>query len=311
MHIPAIIAMKQAHENRFARKYPGKNDSRYRDDILFPSISPRFKISSDCTIFTIGSCFARNIEEKLSHRHSLPTMSFSVPKTEYQYRSNGLLNEYNPGTMYQRIIRALSGQSFGEDAIVEDGNGFGDLLLAGGPPVTLNRLIDRRKEIDNVYKSLISSEIVIITLGLVESWYDNTTHLYLNRMPPEKLIKNIPERYELHILNVEKTCKLMEEAVDKLIQHGIKKILLTVSPVPLSTTFSDVDSVTANSYSKSVLRVCADHLYRKYKEVDYFPSYEMVISKGHEAYIEDNIHVLDDIVEIVTQYMIDNYVAKN
>lgn len=311
MHIPAKVAMNFAHKNKFTRKYPSKTDTRYKDDILFPAISPRFLISDNCTIFTIGSCFARHIEEKLAPRYSLPTMSFSAPKSEFPHRSNGLLNEYNPGTMYQRIVWALSEQNFGENLIVEEGGGYGDFLLTDGPPVTRDRALERRREIDDVYKSLIMSDIVIITLGLIEAWYDNHSKLYLNRMPPEKLINHDPDRFEFHILGVEESYNLLELAISKLILSGIKKILLTVSPVPLATTFSGMDCVTANSFSKSVLRVCADKLYRKFSEVDYFPSYEMVVSKGHDAYIDDNIHVSDDVVGVVTQYMINNYVAQN
>jgi len=311
MHIPGKTALKLAHKNKLSRRYPSKTDTRFKDGILFPVISPRFFIPDNCSIFTIGSCFARNIEEKLANRYSLPTMFFSVPKSEFEFRPNGLLNEYNPGTMYQRIIWALSGQTFGENLIIEEGSGYGDLLLPAGHPVTRARVLERRSEIDNVYKSLIRADVVIITLGLIEAWYDNNSKLYLNRMPPEKLINDEPDRFQFRIMGVDESYNMLDTAISKLIHSGINRILLTVSPVPLMTTFSGLDCVTANNYSKSVLRVCADKLYQKYPEVDYFPSYEMIVSKGHEAYIDDNIHVYDDVVGVVTQYMVDNFVAEH
>ena len=311
MQIPGKLAMNLVRENRSVRKYPSKSDARFKNGAVFPGVSPRFFIENNCTIFTIGSCFARNVEEKLAGNYALPTMAFSVPKSEYPTRSNGLLNEYNPGTMCQRIVWALSGQTIGEELIAEEGSGYVDLLLAAGPPVTRDRLFERRREIDNVYKSLVRSDVVIITLGLIECWYDTQLSLYLNRMPPERLLMNDSDRYEFHILGVDESYTLLETALSKLIQSGITKILLTVSPVPLMATFSGLDCVTANSFSKSVLRVCSDELCRKYQEVDYFPSYEIVVSKGHEAYRDDNIHVSDDVVGSITQYLIDSYILKS
>ena len=49
---------------RDSLRFPDKADNRSRDGILFPAIYPRFSLAGAKKIFTIGSCFARNIEEK-------------------------------------------------------------------------------------------------------------------------------------------------------------------------------------------------------------------------------------------------------
>lgn len=46
-------------------RHPDRQDSRYSDGMLFPRITPKFQIHPGETVFAIGSCFARNIEEKL------------------------------------------------------------------------------------------------------------------------------------------------------------------------------------------------------------------------------------------------------
>ncbi len=61
---------------------------------------------------------------------------------------------------------------------------FHDLLLCGGNGVTYERALARRREIDSIYQSLHSAEIVIITLGFIEAWYDQASCSWLNRMPP-------------------------------------------------------------------------------------------------------------------------------
>ncbi len=99
---------------------------------------------------------------------------------------------------------------------------------------------------------------------------------------------------------------MLTEALDALCSLD-KKVILTVSPVPIQTTFSDVDCVVANEFSKAVLRVCAERLSRQMKNVDYFPSYEMARVAGLTAYCEDNVHVLDSVVSTITRNMIDVY----
>ncbi|MCA9656720.1 MAG: GSCFA domain-containing protein [Myxococcales bacterium] len=82
--------------------------------------------------------------------------------------------------------------------------------------------------------------------------------------------------------------------------------MIAVSPVPFNTTFSGRDAYCANTYSKSILRVCAEEL-AQHPEVDYCPSFEMVTSGGADVYGEDNIHVVDAVVERVVETMLRAY----
>lgn len=82
---------------------------------------------------------------------------------------------------------------------------------------------------------------------------------------------------------------------------------MTVSPVPINSTFTSSDCVTANEYSKSVLRVCAERLSKRFANVDYFPSYEIARSGGLSSYAGDNIHVKNEVVEKITSCMIQKY----
>jgi hypothetical protein len=59
------------------------------------------------------------------------------------------------------------------------------------------------------------------------------------------------------------------------------KVLLTVSPVPLTATASGQHVLTASSHSKALLRAVASELVRAQSRVDYFPSYEIIT---HPAY---------------------------
>jgi len=298
------IANWQADGRR--AKYPGRDDPRTRQAVLFPEIKPRFSFEPGSRVFTIGSCFARNIEKYLVD-YTLPTMRFSAPKEEWPDAGpRGLLNEYNPGAITQRIQRAFTGETAPDETIVEHpGRGFIDLLLPGDGPVSLDRAMQRRAEIDEIYKELPGTDVVIITLGLVEVWFDTKTSCYLNRIPPHHCLRDEPGRYKLRVMDVFDALPPLEAAFRLLIDAG-SKVLVTVSPVPLNTTFSGDDVLAANTFSKAVLRVCAHRLARN-PSVDYFPSYEIVVSGGLNSFIEDNIHVQDRLVGQVVEHMLNSY----
>jgi hypothetical protein len=305
-------ALQTVSKNIRGRDYPGRGNSRCTGKELFPQFNPKFNIdfSSGTSAFTIGSCFARNMEEALEPLGvSLPTKAFAVPKEEWRNRPNGLLNEYNPGTITQRILDALGGDRGPEDTIVKSGFGYADLMLPGGTDVSLERAIERRQEIFDVYANLETCGAVIVTLGLVEAWYDNQAQRYLNRMPPVGYAKSHPDRFEFRRLDVFDAMPMLEAAVRALAEKNIK-VVLTVSPVPLQKTFTSDDCVVANEFSKSVLRVCADRLSKSHHNVDYFPSYEIVRSAGLAGYMDDNVHVRGELVERITSYMVQRYCEK-
>lgn len=308
MELKGLDALNSALKNRF-RKYPSKKDERFIEDIIFPKIDPKFTFTLPLKIFPIGSCFVRNIEDILSSFENIymPTIKFKVPKEEWAFRPNGLLNEYTPGCIYQRVLNAFGRLNFDNFGIIELEHGYIDLLLPGGaPPVNLHRVIERRKQIEKIYEELKDVDLVIITLGYIESWLDTSVSLFLNRMPEPKEIRKYPEKYKFKRLKLFEIIQLLEKVINLL---SDKKILLTVSPVPLQSTFvPNTDCILSNCYSKSVLRVASEYLYRKYENVDYFPSYEIVLSVGKDAFMPDNVHVKEKLVRKIVDIFLKNYI---
>jgi hypothetical protein len=300
--------MRLTRANLSRRRFPAGSSPRSRSGALFPDVKPKFqlKFGRGTTVFTIGSCFARHIEEALETQGvRLPTTDFRAGPSEWAFRTNGLLNEYSPGTIAQRIRYALDGLPFSDETLIGGDDACLDLLLpAGAKPVTRSRAIERRADIGRVYENLRTADIVIITLGLIETWYDNVTGLFLNRMPPHG--PGNDARYSFVRLDVDQCFRLLDETLARFGGLGVK-IVLTVSPVPLQMTFVDDDAITANEYSKSVLRVCAEMLRQKYEYLDYFPSYEIVRSAGIPGFGADHVHVSAHLVEMVTNAMVDAY----
>lgn len=302
-------ALRTAEGHRRTRGTADKADPRFRDGIVYPHFEPKFTLdlTGGQTVFTIGSCFARNIEEALEPLGvDLPTRRFRVPTTEFADRPNGLLNEFNPGALAQRILDALDGTPCAEMTIVASGDKYADLLLMGGADVAWRRALERRADIAAVYADLARADIAVVTLGLIECWYDRDAARYLNRAPPFGYAKSAPERFEFRRLDVATSLALLEPAFHALQRSGTN-VVLSVSPVPIAMTFTKDDPLVADSYSKSVLRAAADDLARNFANVDYFPSFEIVKSGGTASYIDDNIHVRGDLVRQITRWMVERY----
>ena len=70
-------AFKKTKNNK-GFKFPSIEDERFQDTLLFPLLTPKFKINKNEKVFTIGSCFARNVEKYLMKDFTLPTLDIDV-----------------------------------------------------------------------------------------------------------------------------------------------------------------------------------------------------------------------------------------
>lgn len=293
------------------RAYPKADDPRIENGMVLPNLLPRFTLKPGETVFTIGSCFAREIESRLQN-FNLPTMGITLGPELVQGRPNSILNEYNAACMSQRIEWALSGRDTAAIADVTspvDG-GYLDLLLSKGYPTSQQQITDIRRMIDGVYQALPVADCAILTLGMTEVWYDNENAVYLNRFPQLRVIQKQPKRFSFVNLTPQSCYEHMASGIQSLLSRGVSKILITVSPVPLQVTFEKRDCFVANGYSKSTLRVVAEMLYRDFSQVDYFPSYEMALSGGLQAYQPDHAHVRNPVVAQIMAHLMRNYVEQ-
>lgn len=304
------IAFRGALRNA-SRCYPGRDDDRCRDGMLLPEVTPSFAIAASESVFTIGSCFARNVEDALLRRGlTVPTAGFTAPQEEAPGRPNRILNQYNPGTMLQCLTALDTGETgaglydLGEDQVVDC------LLATGSRPVTAARALERRAQIRELYRSgLEAAGVVVVTLGLVESWYDREDGLYLNEAPTRRLINGDNERFTFRQLGYPECSRMLADMLDRLSDGGRRRVILTVSPVPLRVTFAGGDAVLRNAYSKAILRAVAEEAARSRADVDYFPSYEMVLSMGLQAFGDDNLHVRPMVVDRVIAHMVSRYLS--
>jgi hypothetical protein len=287
---------------------------RLRQGRVFPQTAQTFSLNRSDTILTMGSCFARNIEEYLvKFGCHVPPFEFKIPREEHKgERPNHALSLFTPPTFRQTIewtesIFVRDGkvrESDCEKLLFRFGDGkVVDLSLSGSLPVAYGRFLERRRELYALYATAFRAECLLMTPGLVETWYDLEQGYYTNSAPlfAGKLLD--PARYELHVLDQDECKADLLATIDIVRKHNPKiKVLITVSPVPLRYTFTKEDVLVANTYSKSVLRAACQEIVSERPLVDYFPSFEAVMLSTSRVWQKDRRHVEDRLIgEIVSR----------
>ena len=298
---------------RCGGRWPKREPDNRLEPEAWPVLRPKFTFDDATTIFTIGSCFARSIEESLvKYGFRIPTLDFKVPTGpdgEWGARPNGVLNRYTPPSILNDLEWTLSvrsarnederRQALGEP-LVALGKRVVDLDLAGYRPVSPERGLQRRQEVYELFEQAFRSEVVIITLGLIEAWWDAHRQRYIQQEPQPDLIAAHPGRFFLSVLTFSEAQAFAERTITTLLTHGNReaRLLITTSPVPMKFTSSGQDALVANTHSKAVLRAICGELAARHAQVDYFPSFETImLTKSPDIWEDDLIHVKEDFVE--------------
>ncbi len=162
-----------------------------------------------------------------------------------------------------------------------------------------------------VRATLEQTDVLILTLGLSEIWYDKVSGEPLWRALTED--KFDPDR---HVFRVETVAQTIEwlEAIERIRAAHLPrlKIVFTVSPVPLKTTFRPVSAVTANTASKAILRAALDEFLRRHEAqlgetLFYFPSYELVTQYFVDPFREDNRHLTTAVPAVIIALFVEKY----
>ena len=281
---------------------------------------PKFNLPADGAYFMIGSCFARGLENVLAGngfdvRSSSKEFERFGEAVAYKTTPLGATNRYNTGAILNEFRWALEpAVPFPEDAIVDIGDGvvfdphMNPTLRLSDRATTL----ERRRVYTGVAKELAETDVVIITLGLVETWLDTRVNLITNVTPDPRIGRADPERFLFKRLGYMDNLENLEAAHAILARYGKpgQKIIVTVSPVPLLTTFTTEDVIVANAYSKNTLRAVATDFAERHANVDYFPSYEMVMNADLDAaWIPDRRHVKPEYANQIMRFFIKNWIS--
>lgn len=294
----------------------------FEDRVL--TLEPAPIVGPGDSVFTMGSCFAREIRSALRDGGVVVGPDYgAIPVDAGRYMIDELprethLNYYNTFTIRQEFER-IAGRwrqadddfwrvrrsPFGGPEAFQDpykrltfGRTPGDLRAAIA-------LVDAA-----IDASARTASVFFFTLGMAEVFRKKDNGL-IACQKPAYLGGGGERETELHLSGFAENLANLEEtrAIIKALNPDAR-IVVTVSPVPLERTFSGRDIVVANQEGKATLRACAGEFARAHDDVFYYPAYEIVTMGGEGAFqARDRRHVDPDLVSAITRAFIRAHVV--
>jgi len=245
---------------------------------------PAAFIDKSTVVTAFGSCFAQNISKWLiSNGYNVLGKKLSLNSHIIRF-GEGLVNTF---AILEQLEWALENKS------LEEGLWFGENKEIVLPDENVREATE---------KLLMKTETLIITVGLSEVWFDKASGRAFWRSIPKDNFDG--DRHGFRLTTVDENRENLQKIVELRDRYmpGCK-IIFTLSPIPLMATFRDINCISANTVSKSILRIALDDLIsQKHDQVYYFPSYELVKEVYPDPFDEDNRHprkvYIDNIMEL-------------
>jgi GSCFA family len=244
-------------------------------------------ITKDTKIITMGSCFAQELYQWLLKN------GFNCLDHEW-----GVI--YSPKSISQIIQYSFERDRWTPDEptwCMDSKYYFPYLKSAdhSGPMLLGESMEEARTALEGHYQRskriLQEADLAVWTLGLTELWRSKKSHCTYFAIPYPQIFD--ADVHEFHSLSYSEVIDELEYAINTYKSNNEKiKIMLSVSPIPLSISFrSHLGPFVATQYSKSILHAAALELSEKYDFVFYMPSYEIVRNDPRASYSEDGRHV--------------------
>ncbi|MBV9858889.1 MAG: GSCFA domain-containing protein [Alphaproteobacteria bacterium] len=267
------------------------------------------QVRDDELIATIGSCFAQHLARHLKARGLKYFVSENAPdglsEAKAHRRNYGIFsarygNVYTVRQAVQLLDRAFGRFTPEEIAWPRDG-GFVDPFRPQIEPEPFSSVAHvMRSALDHlahVREVFTRCDWLVFTLGLTEAWRAKSDGAVYPLAPGVAGGTFDPDRYEFVNFGIDEVRADLALFVDRLASVNKKaRVLLTVSPVPLIATYEQRHVWVSTTYSKAVLRIAADEIERRYSNVFYFPSYEIITSPAAGGrYYRDDLREVTEI----------------
>jgi hypothetical protein len=265
--------------------------------------SPRFPISKQDPIATLGSCFAQHISRAmaangynwLNAEPAPPRFPEALkPKFQYDVFSARVGNIYTVALLKQWVRWA-----FGLDQPPAEAWRKGERVYDPFRPTiepdgfaSEAEMLDMRAATLRALRGMFETcGVFVFTLGLTEAWVNASDGSVYPMCPGVSAGEFTPGLHQFRNYSYREIYADLNKVIRILRRHnpGLR-VLLTVSPVPLVATAGGEHVLVATTYSKSTLRAVAGDIAAAVEGVDYFPSYEIISSfpfKG--AFYEPNL----------------------
>ena len=276
-----------------ARRKQESATKRLGNRVVLPEFQSAFTIRHDEPIFCMGNCYTHTFEAGLMQ------LGFKVPSW-FVHGSNDTMNRYSNFAILNEFRWALEPERypFPEECLIKEGN------LVADPTMYLSMMpraavLDLRQKITETVAHVRDCKVVYLLLGQIEVWFDKKAGVYLADPPVFSACRAEPDRYEVRLTNYAENLECMEEIYRLLMAHcgSDLRLILTVSPTPVITTFTGKDVLLAHSHAKAALRTVIEEFVSRHDNADYYPSYETISYSDRAITWEpDRQHVMPDLV---------------
>jgi hypothetical protein len=282
-----------------------------------PKISfvPRGVIDTKSKIYSLGSCFANELNNHLLKlgNYTVPSLSndiYSLFSDESKQDTSwgawdirAHLQYFNVISILQEIERSLGVWEIDTPNLAKVVHPETNRTLYQDPyrrmvfsDTPADAILLAKSISKSMRQSLDNTEAIIITLGLIEAWETMDGKIACNEPSYGGGCRKPFLKFKL--LTLQENLIALEKIV-QLIQtnYGNKPIILTVSPIPLARSFQyDKDIYVSNMESKCLLRTAISECVKDKDNVFYFHSYEICKKDEEKVFLKDGRHVDPDFI---------------
>jgi hypothetical protein len=164
--------------------------------------------------------------------------------------------------------------------------------------VTHARALARRSELGRYFSRLEEATVAVIDLCGADLWFDRTTGLALNAIPPDWFARRHPERFEYQLWDQDDCFEALRALRQAMLDvSAVKRIILTVNRQPLFRTFRPTTITQAETAEKSSLVGAATKLVAEYEDVAYFPIFEALSAMRPDEVYGGHDHVREELLD--------------
>ena len=231
-----------------------------------------FDVSHSDKVFSVGSCFAQHMADRLLH------YKFSCTSNPY-----GTL--FHPIPLLQNLTKALKGAEVDEELFLEREEAV--FHYSCHSSIWADSKAELKMKLQglqlSVAKDLKESKLIILTFGtsfLYQLADSGKAVANCHKQPKNTFTKGLSSPQEIQAVFQSFYCELKKQ------NPGIQ-ILLTVSPVRHIR-----DGVHNNNVSKSALLLACEEIQNTFEDVHYFPAYEIVLDelRDYRFFEKDRVH---------------------
>lgn len=254
---------------------------------------PSFSIDYRMRMMMIGSCFVENIGSKLDY-------------FKFQTVINPCGIVYNPISVAETLNLLLDRKPLNESELMQN-NGKWVSLKHHGKFSSVSKEecltgINRRLTEDADW--LEQTDLLVLTWG--------TAWVYRHILT-DQVVSNCHRfpaaDFERYRLSVDEIVEIYVDLFKRLWQmRPDMKIILTVSPVRHWK-----DGAHGNQLSKAVLLLAVERLCEQFKDIYYFPAYELVMDelRDYRFYAEDMVHLSNQAVTYIWEKFQSSFIASS